>query len=110
MEVRKMEDILKNKELVYIFREFVHEQYNSENFSFWLEVECYKRLSDANRPTRAQEMFNKYFDPNSKDEINVEARFEHKYDFLKKATKNLFLKKTQKSGRRKTKNCEQRPL
>lgn len=34
--------LLKEKKLVYVFREFLHEVYNNENLSFWLEIEIFK--------------------------------------------------------------------
>ncbi len=59
---------------MYLFRQFLHELYNSENLAFWLEVEEYKKLSEEERKDRSQEIYDKYFDPESKYELNVEGK------------------------------------
>lgn len=84
-------NVIKNKHSVYLFREFLHELYNAENLSFWLEIEDYKSLPDSEKPTRAREIYNKYFDPKSKYEINVEGKVRKELDeLIKNPDKNTF--------------------
>ena len=48
-----------------------HELHNAENLSFWMEVEDFKLMSDSEIPDRAKEIYDKYFDAESKYELNV---------------------------------------
>jgi hypothetical protein len=63
--------IIKSKQTVYLFREFLHELHNAENLSFWMEVEDLKMLGDSEVPTRVKEIYDKYFDAASQYELNV---------------------------------------
>ncbi len=54
LTIRAMKDsdemlkkIIKDKDLVMYFREFLHTHYNSENLSFWLEIEDLKRIPES---------------------------------------------------------------
>jgi hypothetical protein len=63
--------IMQNKELVYVFREFLHEVYNNENLSFWLEIERFRDLEEKEISERATEIWGKYFIPDSPYELNI---------------------------------------
>lgn len=41
----QLRKIISDKKLAILFRDFLHSCFNSENFSFWLEVEDFKKLS-----------------------------------------------------------------
>lgn len=72
---KELTRIVGDKKLAVVFREFLHQCFNSENFSFWLEVEDFKTLSE--NPTlmkeRAEFLVQKYFSRNSEFEINVDG-------------------------------------
>jgi len=69
-----MEQILSDRSLAVCFRIFLHQHFNNENFSFWLEVDQYKKITDAEeRSRRAKDMYIKYFTADSKYELNVDA-------------------------------------
>jgi len=69
-----MEQILADRPLAVCFRLFLHQHFNNENFSFWLEVDQYKKIvAPEDRAKRAKEIHEKYFSPNSKYELNLEA-------------------------------------
>lgn len=67
-------EMLKKKDMVYLFREFLHELKSAENLAFWMEVEWYKRLGDPELPAKGSEIYNKYFDPKSNYELNIDAK------------------------------------
>eukprot|EP01132_Coremiostelium_polycephalum_P000880 gene880-1103_t len=68
-----LDQIVQNKNLALIFRKFLYERYNNENFSFWLEAENFKHLSQPNQINdRSKEMYEKYFSSTSKYELNVD--------------------------------------
>jgi hypothetical protein len=75
--ITSLVELLQIKDLVYLFREFLHELKGGENLSFWLEVECYKRLRDEELMPRGREIWNKYFDPKSAYELNIEGRLKN---------------------------------
>ncbi|EFA86251.1 hypothetical protein PPL_00813 [Heterostelium album PN500] len=68
-----LDQIVQNKSLALLFRKFLYERYNNENFSFWLEAENYKHISsDDLRSRRSKEIYEKYFNTESKYELNVD--------------------------------------
>lgn len=57
------------------FREFLHRHFNSENLSFWLEVEDYRaRTPDNDLKMRANEIYNIYLRNGAELEVNVPAK------------------------------------
>jgi regulator of G-protein signaling len=67
-------DMLKNKDLVYLFREFLHQLQSAENLAFWMEIEWYKRLPESDIPAKGAEIYKKYFDPSSTYELNIDGK------------------------------------
>ncbi|GAM26731.1 hypothetical protein SAMD00019534_099060, partial [Acytostelium subglobosum LB1] len=68
-----LDQIVRNKALALSFRKFLYERYNNENLSFWLEAENYRLIeSDDNRIKRSKEIYNKYFNTESKYELNID--------------------------------------
>jgi len=54
------------------FREFLHDCYNYENLTFWLDVEAYKCITSKElRTQKAFEIFLKYFGKGSEYELNI---------------------------------------
>ncbi|ELR25386.1 regulator of g protein signaling domain containing protein [Acanthamoeba castellanii str. Neff] len=64
-------EVLENRELALSFRQFLHKWYSNENLAFWVAVEDYKGLPREERKKRADEIYGKYFRPNSDYEINI---------------------------------------
>ena len=84
-------DLLKNKDLIYLFREYLHEQYNHENLSFWLEVESFRTANEEDIPQRFAQMYEKYFNPSSKYELNLESKFREQIEQNKEhPTREIF--------------------
>ncbi|KAF2076382.1 hypothetical protein CYY_002339 [Polysphondylium violaceum] len=68
-----LDQIVQDRNLALMFRKFLYERFNNENFSFWLEAENYKYLSTpTQRCSRSKEMYEKYFSSNSKYELNID--------------------------------------
>eukprot|EP01133_Synstelium_polycarpum_P008177 gene8177-9613_t len=68
-----LEQIVQNKPLALTFRRFLYERYNNENFSFWLEAENYRSVaSEELLLRRSREIFDKYFNAESKYELNID--------------------------------------
>jgi hypothetical protein len=44
-KVGSLKELVQNKDLVLVFRNFLHDVYNSENLAFWFEIEEYKKTS-----------------------------------------------------------------
>jgi len=56
------------------FQTFCVDELAAENFSFWEEVESFKRLEDESiRKERFEEIYEKYFSQDSDSEMNVSA-------------------------------------
>lgn len=86
-----LKEVLKDKELVLLFREFLHECNSAENLAFWLEVEEYKKSPENELQARANEIWDKYFNPKSNYELNVEGKLKSGLEQnLKNPTPNLF--------------------
>lgn len=71
-----LENILADPETVLLFREFLKDSFSSENLAFIIEVENFKDMwsqgaDDASIKKRAHEIFDKYFNQQSKYELNV---------------------------------------
>ncbi|EGG20475.1 hypothetical protein DFA_00336 [Cavenderia fasciculata] len=68
-----LNEIVHNKTLALSFRKFLHERYNNENLSFWLEAENFKAIDNDNtRLKRSKEIYQKYFSTDSKYELNID--------------------------------------
>lgn len=85
-------EMLKKKDMVYLFREFLHELQSAENLAFWMEIEWFKRLGDAELATKGKEIYQKYFDPSSKYELNVDGKLRKELDESMKSgiTRTIF--------------------
>mmetsp|Transcript_25198 Transcript_25198/g.28024 ORF Transcript_25198/g.28024 Transcript_25198/m.28024 type:complete len:454 (-) Transcript_25198:68-1429(-) len=72
----ELEDIVQQKSLLLLFRDYLHEIYSGENLAFWLEAELYKNLPLKKRPLRAREIFRTFLDSeNSKSRlVNVDNK------------------------------------
>jgi len=86
-----LEEILSDKDLALYFREFMHQHYNNENLSFYLEVEELKRTADSNVSPKAQEIYNTYFTYGSDFELNIDSKMRKELDSrLANPTKTMF--------------------
>ncbi|KYQ94238.1 hypothetical protein DLAC_04532 [Tieghemostelium lacteum] len=69
-----LDQIVQDKNLALIFRKFLYERYNNENFSFWLEAENFKYLTSSSQTKdRCKEIYEKYFSASSKYELNIDS-------------------------------------
>lgn len=89
---KNLKEIFENKELALYFREFLHQHFNNENLSFWLEVEEFQsRTEPGDLPKRAQEIFSVYLANGSELEVNVPAKVKKVIvEQLNSPTKNIF--------------------
>eukprot|EP01103_Thecamoeba_quadrilineata_P009202 TRINITY_DN18921_c0_g1_i1.p1 TRINITY_DN18921_c0_g1~~TRINITY_DN18921_c0_g1_i1.p1 ORF type:complete len:329 (-),score=47.96 TRINITY_DN18921_c0_g1_i1:179-1165(-) len=70
----KLMDILRHPYLTILFREFLRLNLALESYLFFVEVELYRELAeDRDRQQIAQDIFQKYFGPNSEYEIHVDG-------------------------------------
>jgi len=68
----KLNDVLRDKEASLFFKAFLDKVFCTENLYFWMEIESYKKISDQKEvQARANELYVKYFDPESLYELNV---------------------------------------
>ncbi|KAN0029304.1 hypothetical protein ACTFIV_011193 [Dictyostelium citrinum] len=82
----QLEQIIKDKNLALVFRQFLYNRFNNENFSFWLEAENYKYLDKSEMEARSKAIFSKYFLADSKYELNI--NFQDRKDLEEKINKN----------------------
>jgi len=63
-------DILHHPQLCILFQGYLKSIFCDESLSFWIEVEQFRELPTVEqRKERADQIFEKYFNPNSKSEI-----------------------------------------
>jgi len=73
--------ILEDRELALIFRGFLHSLYSNENLAFWMVAEDYKTITNKKlRKVRAEEIYHKYFNPDSTYEVNIDGELKKELD------------------------------
>ncbi len=71
VEVEKLLRERSSLELIE-FREFLHEHYNFENLTFWMEVESFRAFTSKEKlSVKALEIYIKYFGRGSDYELNI---------------------------------------
>eukprot|EP01119_Soliformovum_irregulare_P019377 TRINITY_DN6117_c0_g1_i2.p1 TRINITY_DN6117_c0_g1~~TRINITY_DN6117_c0_g1_i2.p1 ORF type:complete len:637 (-),score=160.97 TRINITY_DN6117_c0_g1_i2:1248-3158(-) len=89
----ELKRIVSTKKLAVLFREYLHQCFNSENFSFWLEAEEYRNIdeNDPSLPKRAQQMYDKYLSDGTLFEVNLSAKIKkHVSDNIATPTSKLY--------------------
>ncbi|EGC37415.1 hypothetical protein DICPUDRAFT_94082 [Dictyostelium purpureum] len=88
----QLEQIIKDRNLALVFRQFLYNRFNNENFSFWLEAENYKYLDKSEMEARSKEIFAKYFLSTSKYELNI--NHQDRKDLEEKINNNVITNET----------------
>jgi len=79
----ELKQILRNKELCILFRNWLKTQYCEENLSFWVDIELYRKDKECkNMKERAQEIYDKYLKVDAQYSLNIDD--ELRRDILKK--------------------------
>ena len=88
----KIPQILREESVCSAFYDYLVDKHQDEFLLFWLEVEDYKITAEvADRKTRAQEIYNKFFDSSSKYEITLSPELRERLDSeLNNADQELF--------------------
>eukprot|EP01095_Lingulamoeba_sp_RSL-Kostka_P008047 TRINITY_DN2636_c1_g2_i1.p1 TRINITY_DN2636_c1_g2~~TRINITY_DN2636_c1_g2_i1.p1 ORF type:complete len:235 (-),score=69.64 TRINITY_DN2636_c1_g2_i1:667-1371(-) len=71
-----LSDILYDKTLVLLFREYLHSCWSSENLAFWLAVEEYKHLDeneDSLLISKAKHILQTYLEEMSERQVNIDG-------------------------------------
>jgi len=66
-------EVWKDIYLFLAFREYLYQQFASENLSFYLDAAAYEKVPDTERAARAKKIFDKFFGPEAAVPINVDA-------------------------------------
>jgi len=75
MPQQSIESILSDKSLRVDFIFYVNKIHAQESLLFWMEVEMFKRITDADECAKqAKLLYFRYLHPSSKSEINVEGK------------------------------------
>uniref|UniRef100_A0A914E9M3 RGS domain-containing protein n=2 Tax=Acrobeloides nanus TaxID=290746 RepID=A0A914E9M3_9BILA len=70
-----LEKILKNDQTRASFKEFLQQQFCAENLNFYLAVEDFKKIPDADVQKRnrvGRQIFERHFTPNSPESVNID--------------------------------------
>lgn len=74
-----LRDILEDNELLEVFKAFLNKLHTSENLSFWLDVEAFKKEKDTNLEKRAKVIYEKYIGPQSYDALNIDYSLKEEF-------------------------------
>ncbi len=73
------QNIIKNKKLLEIFIKHLEKEQNSEALKFYFEVEDFLKITDFEiLKSEFKKLYLKYFDSESRTELNVSARVREK--------------------------------
>ncbi|PRP87959.1 hypothetical protein PROFUN_02696 [Planoprotostelium fungivorum] len=74
MAVASLNELVKDRDMVLLYREYLHDLHSSENLSFWMEVENYKNLPQEELEVVGREIYDKYISKDSPYEINIDSK------------------------------------
>lgn len=67
-------ELLADKRLTHVFREYLSKAYKNENILFWLEVEIFRTLPPEQLSERSKDIWEKYYEPSSAYEVNIDHK------------------------------------
>jgi len=70
----EFEEVLEDRNLLVLFREFLHSIYSAENLAFWLAAELFKTVPDKKLAERAKQIYDKFFNEKSQEAVNIDDR------------------------------------
>lgn len=68
-----LDDTLHDVELAFLYREYLHDVYSSENLSFYLEIEDFHSSPEESLKERFNQITAKYVDDNGERQANIRS-------------------------------------
>jgi hypothetical protein len=73
MALPTLEETLHDLELAFLYREYLHDVYSSENLSFYLEIEDFRSTPEESLKERFGQIVSKYVDDNGERQANIRS-------------------------------------
>ncbi|XP_055060185.1 regulator of G-protein signaling 16 [Misgurnus anguillicaudatus] len=68
-----LETLLNSKMGIQAFRWFLRSEFSEENLEFWLACEDYKNSSGSKLASKAQNIYNRFINPDAPREVNLDS-------------------------------------